>query len=128
MFFRDEDNNEYYTEAETLYCKIVRLGTIRKIGKISTNLNTGKCHITIHRSSQEKTNFGWMVSLAPLEYLVIDKVIIIQDNDHIYMLEWEKVKYSRKAWTFKPDNGMEKQIVLPDAHFTEIKQDIGIIV
>ena len=128
MQFKDTQDNLYYTEDDTLYVQGSKVNFLRKIGKISTNLTTGKCNLIIHRRAEEKTNLGWLISSAPLKYLDINTVVLIVDNDKIYILYWEQVKVHRKEWTFTPNNGMEAQMVIPDPHWSEVKQDTGIIV
>lgn len=128
MRFKDEDGNLYYTEDDTLYVEGSKVVFKRRIGKLSTNLNTGKCNLVLSRSVDEKTNFGWMVSEAPFRVLDINYLVLMVDNKDMYLLKWEDVKEHRKAWTFTPSNGMEKQMVIPDTHWDAVKPDTGIIV
>lgn len=128
MQFKDVDENLYYTEDDTLFVKGGKVDFVRKIGKLSTNLDTGKCNLVIHRKMEEKTNFGWMVSAIPLKHLDIERLVIIVDNDKIYLLDWAAVKPNYKEWTFKPHNGMELQIVIPDVHWSAVVQDTGVVV
>lgn len=128
MQFKDTDDNLYYTEDDTLFVKGGKVNFIRKIGKITTNLDTGKCNLVIQRKIEEKTNFGWMISLAPLKYLDIHTVVLIVENKDIYLLYWDQVKDHTKEWTFKPHNGMETQMVIPDPYWGEVKPDVGIVV
>lgn len=127
MRWRDEFDHVYYVEDDTLYVEGVGNSFLRKIGKLATNLTTGKCNLIVHRKPEELTNFGWMISMAPFVALDIDKLVLIVD-DKIYLLEWSRVKGNRKAWSFNPDNGMEMQMIIPLQHWDEVKQDKGIIV
>ena len=128
MQFKDTDENLYYTDDDTLYVEGGKVNFKRKIGKLTTNIDTGKSTLVIYRSREEKTNFGWMLSAVPLKHLDIATVAIIVQNERIYLLDWENTKEHYKEWTFRPHNGMELQVVIPDPHWTEVKQDTGIIV
>jgi hypothetical protein len=128
MRFKDEDGNLYYTDDDTLYVEGEKAVFTRKIGKLSTNLSTGVCNLVINREEGQKTNFGWMVSEAPFRVLEINYLVLIVDNKDMYLLNWGAVKQFRKAWSFKPSNGMEMQMVIPDTHWDRIKPDTGIVV
>ncbi len=126
MEFKDTDGNFYYTEDDELFVKGANF--VRKIGKLTTNLTTGKMNLVLHRSANEKTNFGWLVSSVAVKHLNINTIVLIVDNEEIYLLDWDAVKSHRKEWSFKPKNGMELQMVIPDVHWTAVKPDTGIVV
>lgn len=128
MRFKDEEGNLYYTDDDTLYVEGHKVSFTRRIGKLSTNITTGKCNLILTRNVDEKTNVGWLVSEAPFRFLDINYIVLMVNNRDMYLLEWERVKDNRKAWTFAPANGMEKQMVLPDVHWDEVKPDLGIVI
>ncbi|MEE8599054.1 MAG: hypothetical protein V3S69_06045 [Dehalococcoidales bacterium] len=130
MFFKDIEQNVYYTYRDTLMVDLKQLNIQRVIGKLTTNLDTGKCNIVITRRLEEKGPTGFMFSAEPFFNLLIDKVILIVDNDIVYALDWESVADKSKSWTFTPtpDSGFEKQIVIPNNYWTRIGTTNGPII
>ena len=127
VLFKDDRDNEYFIEDDYLYVTLVKLGVMRKIGKLSYNLVTKKSSLLVFRKSTEKYKLGYMISAAVFEHFDISKVTLIEDNRTIYVLDWDAVKEHRKAWTFKPTNGFEDQYLIPDAHFSLIKTDTVLV-
>lgn len=119
--FKDNLENEYYIENDWLKVDISKLKITRKIGKVSSNLKTGKSNLTVFRKSTEQWKYGYLVSAAPFEHMNFNRLTLIEDLGTMYILDWDKVKNVWKSWSFMPDNGMEKQLIIPHAIWSEVK-------
>jgi len=123
ILFKDEKDNVYYIEKDCLKVDIPKLGITRNIGMISSNLTTGKSNLTVHRKSTQKWKLGYMISAAPFEHMDFNRLTLIEDDRNMYVLDWDTVSKVWKSWTFKPDNGMEKMLIIPQAVWSEVKLD-----
>lgn len=122
VLFKDNKDNTYYIKDDKLYVDLVAVKATRLIGRMTYNLNTGKSNIIINRESANRWRLGHLVSAAVFDHFSIDKVVIIEDNSKIYILEWERVKDQQKAWRFNPSSGLEEQIILPIALMSLVKE------
>lgn len=124
----DPQNNKYYTKGDCLYVDTANGKYRRLIGRLTVNINTGICKLHIKRKPTERIKMGWLVSAFPLFNMPIDTVILIEEPGNIYMMDWANYKTKLKPWRFTPVGGFEEQILLPDAHWTDISPNKSILI
>ncbi len=124
--FKDKFGNTYYLVRDTLVVDLPQLKARRIIGKLTYNINKKTVNLIINRTSNQKTKFGYMVSWEPIKKLKPDKIILLEiDTSKVYYINYKETLFNKeKPWKFTPKYGYEEQIVLPDAHWNEIKVPI----
>lgn len=124
ILFKDEKENLYYMNQDWLMVDLVALRKSRKIGKVTMNLQTNKANLIVHRRSDQRWRFGHLISAAPFENMDFNRLTLIEDNSRIFVLDWDSVKDIWRQWSFTPHNGMERQIIIPQNIWSEVKQHV----
>ena len=126
MVFYDKIGNRFYIDRDKLYVDLVKFNRTRLIGSLSTTLSDKSLNLTVHRKSSEKFNVGYFVSLLPIQYLNINRIVLIVDNQHVYMTTKEALLAIVEGWRYTPTEGYEEQIILNPNLMEELKPSVRV--
>lgn len=118
VLFKDTRDNTYYIKDDKLFVDLIALGVTRLIGKLNYNINTNECSLVTSRKSEERWKLGYLISAPVFDHFSIDRVVVIEDDKTVLILDWKSVKDQEKSWRFTPHNGYEDQVVVPLAKFS----------